>query len=712
MTEPPDASVVDAQQPTAPATVPLVPLVPFVPLAAPPVWPPLSARLVSRPSPRLAPLFIPLLALLAACSGGAGGDASSVTSAADTVSLRSAPQAAAASAVARKAIHPYYRATPITAPEGEIAPASTILADGGQLTGQVRINGGYTTRYFSWSPSSGFLTLPVGVNRVADINASGQIAGSRTGSSPAFNSPYRWSPMTGLEPPLRHGGNGAAATGIDDDGLVVGNESGYGFMESYPVYWLADGTRYRITVPGADNGRISTAIRGGIAAGTSGSRLLVWSLSSGAQVIERPAGTLALGGLTTGHGGHVAGYVVADDEARTERPFIWTAGGGFRVLGVDLPRETHRDEAAYGVSRAGAVIASIAIQSRPFYATEAAGAQDILGDAGVTGRAQAISADGTVVGWYASADERQRAFIWREGEGLVDLNARIDPALGIHLDGAIRVTDSGHVVAVSEGRLLMLGPETGSTSTAPVLAPIEAEVTVSAATAFTAMAGFRDADVGEVHQAVWNWGDGSAAEPAEVWFADGSGTVRGSHAYAEPGLYEISLTLTDAAGNQAKATRQIAVHGVGDGLAGGVGHFLSPAGAYPGRPELAARAEFAFAARLRQPDSKANEPSSAAPRGVTVLRLREADLRFRSTAHDWMVVSGPRVQYAGSGVINGEGDYRFVLTAIDSGDSPARDRIRLRITDLKGIVIYDNQVPGPTAPEGTALSGGRIKVGE
>ena len=73
-----------------------------------------------------------------------------------------------------------------------------------------------------------------------------------------------------------------------------------------------------------------------------------------------------------------------------------------------------------------------------------------------------------------------------------------------------------------------------------------------------------------------------------------------------------------------------------------------------------------------------------------------------------------RAQYKGSGKINGAGDYRFMLTAID-GDMPGgggQDKFRIRIwNNTGGALVYDNQMNAPdSADPTTVLGGGSIVI--
>ena len=102
------------------------------------------------------------------------------------------------------------------------------------------------------------------------------------------------------------------------------------------------------------------------------------------------------------------------------------------------------------------------------------------------------------------------------------------------------------------------------------------------------------------------------------------------------------------------------------------------------------------------------------PTGQTTFEFSVADLHFRSTEYQWLMVAWARAQYKGSGTINGERDYGFLLTAIDGdingggGTDKFRIKIWAKATDQ---VIYDNQ-PGDadSGNAATELGGGSIVI--
>jgi hypothetical protein len=81
------------------------------------------------------------------------------------------------------------------------------------------------------------------------------------------------------------------------------------------------------------------------------------------------------------------------------------------------------------------------------------------------------------------------------------------------------------------------------------------------------------------------------------------------------------------------------------------------------------------------------------------------------------VVAGAKAQFKGWGTINGDGNYAFMLTAIDGqvNGGGGADRFRIKIWDeASGTKIYDNQDgtddTAGLVGNGTLLQGGSIVI--
>jgi hypothetical protein len=215
---------------------------------------------------------------------------------------------------------------------------------------------------------------------------------------------------------------------------------------------------------------------------------------------------------------------------------------------------------------------------------------------------------------------------------------------------------------------------------------------------------FTDPDSGDTHTATWNWGDSSESS-GDV----SDGTVTGSHPYSIPGVYTITLTVDDAAGESDTATYEqyVVIYDPTGAFVTGGGQIDSPPGAFPTDPLLTGKAGFGFVSKYHK--------GQTTPDGNTQFRFHAADFAFHSTSYDWMVVAGPKAIFKGSGEINGGGNYGFLLSAID-GDQPGGggvDKFRIKIWDKDNLdtVVYDNGLgDADDADPPTELTHGSIKI--
>ncbi len=310
----------------------------------------------------------------------------------------------------------------------------------------------------------------------------------------------------------------------------------------------------------------------------------------------------------------------------------------------------------------------------------------------------AVHFDGT-----ASSDPRGATltYQWNFGDG----SAIADGATPSHTyadNGSYTVT-----LTVSNGSLTGAATATATiTNVAPSLGAITGPSLdpVQVGTQVTAGASFTDPGALDTHTGVFDWGDGTSSS-AVVTEANGSGSASGDHVYSAAGVYSVTLTVTDKDGGSAQSLFQwVVVFDTAAGFVTGGGWITSPVGAYVANPSLTGKATFGFVSRYQQ--------GASTPSGNTEFQFHAASLAFHSTSYDWLVVAGSKVQFKGSGTINGAGDYGFMLTAVDGDLKGGDDTFRMRIWDTAtGVVIYDNQLgSGNGAAASTAIGGGSIVI--
>ncbi|MFI5551279.1 family 43 glycosylhydrolase [Streptomyces sp. NPDC051738] len=207
----------------------------------------------------------------------------------------------------------------------------------------------------------------------------------------------------------------------------------------------------------------------------------------------------------------------------------------------------------------------------------------------------------------------------------------------------------------------------------------------------TVTAEFRDADVGDTHTCRVDWKDGTEPTAGKV---DGT-TCRAEHTYTRPGVLRPVLTVTDNDDASDRTTLpELIVYDRAAGPALGTGVITSPAGAYPAKPGLTGKAAFSFAATYGE--------GATAPTGKADFDFGRAGLKFRSTGSDWLVVSGSRAVFQGSGKVNGSAGYGFRVTATDVPDT-----FRIKVWQKStGDIVYDN-VTGARTVGFVTVGGGR-----
>lgn len=217
---------------------------------------------------------------------------------------------------------------------------------------------------------------------------------------------------------------------------------------------------------------------------------------------------------------------------------------------------------------------------------------------------------------------------------------------------------------------------------------------------------------GDTHTGVIRWGDG-ASSVATITETDGGETATATRSYVLPGVYTVEVEISNQSGESVLGTHEyVTVYDPDGGYVSGNGAILSPpnACAWSGCVADEGAARFGFSSRYRN--------GATVPDGNTRFTFRDGNFTFGSTEYEWLVIAGARAQYKGVGTVNREGNYGFMLTAIDSdrAGGSEEDRFRIKIWDRDNgdAVVYDNQAgegdDADLTADGTRLTRGSITI--
>jgi len=191
--------------------------------------------------------------------------------------------------------------------------------------------------------------------------------------------------------------------------------------------------------------------------------------------------------------------------------------------------------------------------------------------------------------------------------------------------------------------------------------------------------------------------DGAFDEPTEI----ATITLPGKTS-AE--VLSLSIRAADAAGNTAISEPiLVAIYDPNGAFVTAGGWILSPAGAYKADPGMTGKANLGLNCKYKK--------GTTIPTGETEFHLKDADLKFKSTSYDWLVISGGKAIFKGTGTINGAGQYGFIVSVIAGEISGGEDKFRIKIWEkTTNTILYDNGVGSETADPLTPLNGGNVKI--
>jgi uncharacterized protein (TIGR02145 family) len=212
----------------------------------------------------------------------------------------------------------------------------------------------------------------------------------------------------------------------------------------------------------------------------------------------------------------------------------------------------------------------------------------------------------------------------------------------------------------------------------------------------------------------------------EVWFSveNGNNQITSYPSVSTDGSGIANLTLNELAtmvdvlkvtavagqgcGSASTSVAYLAVYDPTGGFVTGGGWINSPAGAYRADPLLTGKANFGFVSKYKK--------GSNIPDGNTEFQFHEGNLNFSSSSYDLgsLVITGYKAIYKGSGTINGNGNYKFMVSAVDGNVSGGGgyDKFRIKIWNkTDNTIVYDNNLgKDENDIPATVLGGGSIVI--
>jgi len=591
---------------------------------------------------------------------------------------------------------PSYTFSPINVP-GAVQTQVNGINDSGQIVGNYLAFTG--TKYGFLLSAGNYTTLNVpGSTQTGayGINASGQIVGFYDMAGVTHGFLLSAGTFTTIDPPSS---TLTYAYKITASGQIVGqyhDASGndHGFL-------LTGGTYTTLDVPGSTDTQgqgINDSLQ--IVGGYLGEQQHGFLLSGGNYTTYDPPGST----FTIPYAINNSGQIVGQYNSDRARGFL-LSGGSYTTL--EVPGSTFNN--ASGINASGQVVGTYSDFSGVRHGYLAisqntppqinAGADQIIAEGNLFTAAGSFT-DPDADPWTATVN-------YGDGSGVQPL--ALNPNKTFSLSHVYADNGNYTVTLTVIDSQSAAGTDTvlvTVNNVAPVLGIITAPVNpVQVGTSIIASASFTDAGTLDTHTAVWDWGDGTSS--GTVTESNGSGSVTDSHAYTSPGVYTVTLTVTDKDGSQDQSIFQYVVaYDPSAGFVTGGGNCTSPAGAYAAAPALSGKATFGFVVRYR--------PGATVPDGNIEFRFQPANFAFKSTGFEWLLVDGARAQVKGSGTVNGSGDYGFLLTVIDGqfDGGTGADRFRLKIWNKDtGAIVYDTQMgDADTADPTTLIDGGSIVI--
>lgn len=207
------------------------------------------------------------------------------------------------------------------------------------------------------------------------------------------------------------------------------------------------------------------------------------------------------------------------------------------------------------------------------------------------------------------------------------------------------------------------------------------------------------------HQCLMNWDNGAGS----VTSAASGMACNLTNTYSSAGVYSVALQVVDKDGGMSQVVNgMVVVYDPSAGFVTGGGWVAVAKGSYVANAALEGKGNFGFVSKYLKGANK--------PTGQTEFQFKAGSFNFHSSDYQWLVVSGCKAQYKGTGTVNGQPGFGFSLVSTDGDSCASRtsDKFRIKVwNQASGAIVFDNRLGASDdldAADPQVIGGGSIVI--